>query len=152
MKFSKLKNKSIICWKNQKFYHFTVSGICHFYNSSPGELRRIVIPPHMAYGERGDGSNIPGHSTIIFDVRLIDRLVGSGLSNFYNVLNFIKINLNLKIPKISYHFSKFPIFCIIYWKSQFNFSESLLLLVSYQNINIIGSYSTWAELPFWAGI
>lgn len=39
----------------------------------PGELRRITIPPHLAYGERGDGSNIPGHSTIIFDVRLVDR-------------------------------------------------------------------------------
>ena len=39
----------------------------------PGEHRRIEIPPHLAYGERGDGANIPGHSTIIFDVHLIDR-------------------------------------------------------------------------------
>jgi len=39
----------------------------------PGELRRIKIPPVSAYGKNGDGANIPGDSTIYFDIRLIDR-------------------------------------------------------------------------------
>ena len=39
----------------------------------PGDQRIITIPPHLAYGERGDGKNIPGHSSIIFHVDLIDK-------------------------------------------------------------------------------
>ena len=39
----------------------------------PGDQRVITIPPHLAYGERGDGKNIPGHSSIIFHVDLIDK-------------------------------------------------------------------------------
>jgi len=39
----------------------------------PGDERKITIPPHLAYGEKGDNSNIPGHSSIIFYVNLIDK-------------------------------------------------------------------------------
>ncbi|XP_068923802.1 peptidyl-prolyl cis-trans isomerase FKBP10 [Petaurus breviceps papuanus] len=37
-----------------------------------GELRRITIPPHLAYGENGAGDKIPGSAVLIFDVHVID--------------------------------------------------------------------------------
>merc|ERR1711998_67840 len=40
-------------------------GIC------PGESRKLVIPPNMAYGDSGAGSDIPGGATLDFDVKCI---------------------------------------------------------------------------------
>uniref|UniRef100_A0A8C5U4E5 peptidylprolyl isomerase n=1 Tax=Malurus cyaneus samueli TaxID=2593467 RepID=A0A8C5U4E5_9PASS len=37
-----------------------------------GEQRRVVIPPHLAYGENGAGEKIPGSAVLIFDVHVID--------------------------------------------------------------------------------
>lgn len=37
-----------------------------------GERRRIVIPPHLAYGEEGTGTKIPGSAVLVFDVDIID--------------------------------------------------------------------------------
>ena len=35
------------------------------------ERRRITIPPHLGYGQRGVGKVIPANSTLVFYVRLI---------------------------------------------------------------------------------
>ncbi|KAJ8264744.1 hypothetical protein GJAV_G00154350 [Gymnothorax javanicus] len=37
-----------------------------------GERRRITIPPHMAYGEKGAGEDIPGSAVLVFDIHIVD--------------------------------------------------------------------------------
>ncbi|MBN3305500.1 FKBP9 isomerase, partial [Amia calva] len=37
-----------------------------------GEKRTIVIPPHLAYGEEGTGTKIPGSAVLVFDIHVID--------------------------------------------------------------------------------
>nr|XP_046271603.1 peptidyl-prolyl cis-trans isomerase FKBP10 isoform X2 [Scatophagus argus]XP_046271604.1 peptidyl-prolyl cis-trans isomerase FKBP10 isoform X2 [Scatophagus argus] len=37
-----------------------------------GEKRRVIVPPHMAYGEEGVGDLIPSSAVLVFDIHVID--------------------------------------------------------------------------------
>ncbi|XP_072311762.1 peptidyl-prolyl cis-trans isomerase FKBP10 [Eucyclogobius newberryi] len=39
---------------------------------SIGERRRVIIPPHLAYGEQGAGNVIPPSAVVVFDIHIID--------------------------------------------------------------------------------
>ncbi|XP_076007674.1 peptidyl-prolyl cis-trans isomerase FKBP9 isoform X2 [Genypterus blacodes] len=37
-----------------------------------GERRRVIIPPHLAYGDQGAGNVIPASAVLVFDIHVID--------------------------------------------------------------------------------
>jgi peptidylprolyl isomerase len=36
-----------------------------------GELRTVIVPPELAYGDRGVGDIIPPHSFLVFVIELV---------------------------------------------------------------------------------
>ena len=36
-----------------------------------GEVRRLTIPPELAYGNSGNGDKVPPNSTVTYDIKLL---------------------------------------------------------------------------------
>ncbi|XP_068193820.1 peptidyl-prolyl cis-trans isomerase FKBP10 [Antennarius striatus] len=57
-----------------------------------GEKRRVIVPPHMAYGGEGVGDLIPGSAVLVFDIHVID---------FHNPEDPVQIKVTHKPPGCS---------------------------------------------------
>ncbi|KAL4617747.1 peptidyl-prolyl cis-trans isomerase FKBP10-like isoform X1 [Arapaima gigas] len=57
-----------------------------------GEKRRVVIPPHLAYGENGAGDDIPRFAVLVFDIHVID---------FHNARDPVEIQVTHKPEECS---------------------------------------------------
>ena len=56
------RNKVIVAW---------VEGL---QGMQVGGKRRLLVPAHLGYGERGFGSKIPPHANLIFEIELLEVL------------------------------------------------------------------------------
>ncbi|XP_048416417.1 peptidyl-prolyl cis-trans isomerase FKBP10-like [Stegostoma tigrinum] len=52
---------------------YVISGIDQgLLGACMGEMRRVIIPPHLAYGQDGVANKIPPSAVLVFDVHIID--------------------------------------------------------------------------------
>lgn len=52
-----------------------------------GERRRLTIPPHLAYGDKGAGDKIPAKSTLVFDVEMVTIEDGPPPQNIFKEID-----------------------------------------------------------------
>uniref|UniRef100_A0A673KRU9 peptidylprolyl isomerase n=1 Tax=Sinocyclocheilus rhinocerous TaxID=307959 RepID=A0A673KRU9_9TELE len=52
-----------------------------------GEIRHFIIPPFLAFGEKGYGKDIPGSAVLVFDIHVID---------FHGVKDTVQVDITRK--------------------------------------------------------
>ncbi|UYV68381.1 FKBP14 [Cordylochernes scorpioides] len=70
-----------------------------------GEKRRLTVPPHLGYGDKGAGPRIPPKATLIFDVELLKIEEGPGPVNLFKEIDLNK-DLQLTRDELSEYLQK----------------------------------------------
>ena len=52
-----------------------------------GEKRKLIVPPHLGYGDQGAGDVIPGGATLNFDVELLGIEDGAPVVNVFKEID-----------------------------------------------------------------